>query len=99
MDNKNNVNDFLEEGKEKINELLGSAEKLADTASKMAAEKATEFGAKAEELTADMQTQANVLIDQAKLKVAELNSGSRSPFERIGRKRQRSNRRSHHQNG
>ena len=72
MDNKNNVNDFLEEGKEKINELLGSAEKLADTASKMAAEKATELGTKAEELTADMQTQANVLIDQAKLKVAEL---------------------------
>ena len=35
-------------------------------------EKATELGTKAEELTADMQTQANVLIDQAKLKVAEL---------------------------
>jgi hypothetical protein len=48
--------------------LLGSAEKLADTASKMAAEKATELGTKAEELTADMQTQANVLIDQAKIK-------------------------------
>ncbi len=37
-----------------------------------------------------MQTQANVLIDQAKLKVAELTPEAEARFERIGRKRERS---------
>ena len=67
MENKNEINDLIEEGKKQLADLASQLEKLAETATKVAGIAAEEGSKKADELIKE----ATVHVDAAKTVVEE----------------------------